>query len=260
MIVEFIGVPGSGKSTLAHSIAARFEDRGYPAELPRAYDPTAWARFLTLTRKLANLCCFVATEWGEFNNTLHILRILPQKDAISTFRMVQYYAYLSTIRKRCKNKDTVYIFDQGFAQLVYSLALFGNRMEDDALVKVLRMQPRPDVVIALHAPAETLFRRLDKRTRKGRLERQIRSRAQVIQDAMALVTKIEKILVKSGIAVLHYDEHQLSAIPRTTDDVFGMLWGVVTKDETLGKHDALGSPADRIRLADPTPRRLHSRL
>lgn len=130
MIVEFLGVPGSGKSTLAHSVAARFEDQGYPARLPRAYDPAAWARLLIWIQRLINVCRFAIADPNQLHDALHILRLLPQKDLLSSLRMLQYCLHLLSIRERCKDGSSdVFIFDQGFAQLVYSLALFSDRIE-----------------------------------------------------------------------------------------------------------------------------------
>lgn len=261
MIVEFLGIPGSGKSTLAHLVAACFEDQGYPVRLPRAYNRAAWARLLIWIQKFIKVCRFAITDPNEFHNTLHILRLLPQKDILSFLRMLQYCLYLLSIRQKCKDGGSdIFIFDQGFAQLIYSLALFSDQTEDETLARVMRMLPKPDVVIALHVPAGTLLGRLDKRKRKGRLEREIRSSSQAIQDSIYLVTKIDSILSKSGVHVLHYDEHESTSISQATDDVFHMLWCVVTQTGSLGERGAHGSATLATGLADSLPQPLRQRL
>jgi hypothetical protein len=79
---------------------------------------------------------------------------------------------LACNRRVASSEDQITLFDQGFVQVVYSLAVLAQRVDPVALDEALGLVPLPDLLVRLSVPSGVLVTRLEERQRRhGRLER-----------------------------------------------------------------------------------------
>ena len=229
VIVEFLGVSGSGKSTLAQALAARFEQQGYRTQLLTMQRPTALGRVLGALYKAGNLCRAALSRRDQLINARYLLGLFPQKNLLHHARVMQYILHMFSLRSKISRDCQIVILDQGFAQAIYSLALFSQLREDHELDAAFSSVPEPDVVVSLNLPAEIVAKRLKERRGLAGVARVTASDSNILRRSFRLITRIEGILKASGCPVIRYCPGNAVSVERSTDELFRALCPVVSE-------------------------------
>ncbi|WP_292396863.1 AAA family ATPase [Mesorhizobium sp.] len=171
MIIEIFGPPGSGKTTFAHELARRLRREGYHAEVVLSYQPSTregrfdLGIFLFISRIMAAVFStskILLSPRGRINlsTSLSMIRILPPKKRMWRARLWQYILKLSRCWDQAKQSRDVIIFDQGYVQVIGSLAMFNETADNVALAKALSLAPVADFTLRVVVPQMIVETRL----------------------------------------------------------------------------------------------------
>ena len=189
MIIELFGPPAAGKTTLAHALATALGKNGFDVQLIVSSRPaerdsiqvestralswcrTALAAPLSRAAKLVSAVPVLAGARSD-ELTASLMDLMPPRTLLWSVRYRRYLSLLSRSWKMASTSDRVVIFDQGFLTALCSMALLARSIDRSVMVRGLALIPRPNLLIRLDAPRETLEARLRARLdRQGALER-----------------------------------------------------------------------------------------
>jgi thymidylate kinase len=190
MIIELFGPPAAGKTTLAHALATALEKNGFDVELIVSLRPAERASVGIESKRAVSWCRTALADplcrAAKFVGAAPVLLASPQIDAFpanlmdllpprTLFRRVRIRRFLYLLShswKMASTADRIVIFDQGFVTALCSMALLARSVDRSSIVRGLALIPRPDLLVRLDAPRETLEARLRARLgRQGALER-----------------------------------------------------------------------------------------
>jgi len=173
MIIEFFGPPASGKTTLAHALASRLRDRGYMAKVILCYQPRSkgvgwdqFGAFSVIYRIFSALFSITAIlmspirDGYELNVSNRLVKIIPPEGIIWRVRLWQYIVRLSGRWKQARKSTDITIFDQGFVQVVGSLAMFNGAADDTSIAQAFHFAPQADLVVRMVVPRDVVEARL----------------------------------------------------------------------------------------------------
>ncbi|MDW4549737.1 AAA family ATPase [Defluviimonas sp. D31] len=167
LIVELVGPSGSGKTTLAQAIVsalgpARLAASSRPAEAGatgRFRLPPAAAR----AAKIARVFPRIGDGTQEEDRAARLLALLPPTGPLWRLRYRRYLTELSKRLARERTAGGIAVFDQGFVTAVGTLASFSRTIDRETLARALEIAPKPDLVIRIETPRETVAARLHDR-------------------------------------------------------------------------------------------------
>jgi len=173
MIIETFGPPGAGKTTFSRALAQRLRQRGYTVDLvlfPRlksdflsrgGFLPALLRATYAIFVAIAILCRPISNAPG-LRLARDLLRLMPPESPAWWIRISQYVVRFSCEWNDPHKSDHIVLFDQGFVQVVCSLALH-SRADQKTIARAISMRRRPDLLIRFDAPKELLEQRLRQR-------------------------------------------------------------------------------------------------
>jgi thymidylate kinase len=221
MIVELFGPPAAGKTTLARALATALEKNGCNVELiissrPAERDPiqvesthalarcrAALAAPLSRAAKLVSAVPILLSAQND-DITANLMDLLPPRTLLWSVRYRRYLSLLSSSWKSASASDRIVIFDQGFHTALCSLALLAEFADRWMIERGLRLIPRPNLLIHLDAPRETLEARIRERLRRqGAVERLFEFDLQTNLEQIETTNEVAQMLKEQGFRMMH---------------------------------------------------------
>ncbi len=233
MIVELFGPPGAGKTTFARALAARLRERGRTVDLILSHRPAEVSPHeirsgsVLSTQQIASTISRLIRPFAEMmalarhplaipqdvGTALTLIKILPPSSTFWSLRIAQYVSRLSRAWLQALNSGHIVLFDQAFVQAVCSLALLCGEVDERLISAALDAIPKSDLLVHIHAPAETLETRLLERERLGgEFERLLEFDLATNLRSLAIVDCLSELLLKRGRQIMtasSLDQHSL---------------------------------------------------
>src|SRR5690606_22690705 len=119
----------------------------------------------------------------------------------------------------------VVIFDQGFVNALWSMALYSDLVDREILRKSIAFLPTPDVLVRLDPPRASLTTRLTKTMQRQRpIERLFERKIEVALQQVEIFSWLDELLIAQGRSFLHVcgQDHEglEKAVGTIVDEVF----------------------------------------
>lgn len=222
MIIELFGPPAAGKTTLAHALATALKKNGFDVQLIVSSRPAergsiqlestralSWYRTaltapLSRAAKLVSAAPVLLAGARSDELTASLMDLLPPRTLLWSVRTRRFLSLLSRSWKMASTSDRIVIFDQGFLTALCSMALLARSVDRSAMVRGLALIPRPNLLIRLDAPRETLEARLRARLgRQGAVERLFEFDLQTSLRQIETTSDVAHMLQEQGGRMLH---------------------------------------------------------
>lgn len=238
MIIELFGPPAAGKTTFAHALAAALEKNGFDAQLMASLRPAehdsiqvestralSWCRTaliapLSRAAKLASAAPVILAGERSDELTANLIDLMPPHTLLWAVRYRRFLSLLSRSWKMASTSDRIVIFDQGFMNALCSMALLARSVDRSTMVRALALIPRPDLLIRLDAPRETLEARLRARLgRQGRLERLFEFNLQTNLQQIETTNDVAHMLHEQGGRMMRVDSLDRRLLENAVDRI-----------------------------------------
>jgi thymidylate kinase len=222
MIIEIFGPPGAGKTTFARALTERLRKGGHTVELILSSRPAeeqsssaarraghAGPRAGAVPRRLARpllevlaIARYPIVMWQGIGAAVRLMKILPPRSPTYAIRFSQYIMRLFFAWRHSATVEHIVLFDQAFVQFVCSLVLLGRLTDESLISNALDSCPRPDMLIRLDAPCETLAARLtDRERRQGAIERLFELDLASNLQSARIIDRLHRMLLDRGHSV-----------------------------------------------------------
>ncbi len=249
LIIELFGPAAAGKTTLTRALGEALDARGIAVRIVSSARPAERARphgrDLPHTRSPLTAPLARASKLFSALGTLipgatvdpvvrQLMQALPSGSWIRTLRLRRYLAHLCRSWNAARASDGVVIFDQGFVNLLGSLALFAGPIDRCALARGLALFPEPDLLVRLDTPRAVLEARLEKRLRRqSAIERLFENNVGVCPRQIELTSTLDSLLAESGRHVTRVrwvDRAELAtAVDAITTEILARRGGGATR-------------------------------
>jgi thymidylate kinase len=237
MIIELFGPPAAGKTTLAHALATALETNGFDVQLIVSSRPAergpiqiestralSWCRTALIAplSRAAKLVSAAPVLLGARSDELteSLMDLLPPRNLLPSVRYRRYLSLLSSSWKLASTSDRIVIFDQGFMTALCSMALLARSVDRSVMMRGLALTPRPDLLIRLDAPRETLEARLRARlNRQGALERLFEFDLKTNLEQIDTTSEVAHMLQEQGSPMMHVSSLDRRLLEKAVDRV-----------------------------------------
>jgi len=182
MIIELFGPPGAGKTTLLRSLCRGMAEHGINVKTVNGYrrieywsaqddGPETRHAIGRIGRKIATSAPVLLSTLPKDSVAARLLASIPLRSRTWSWRMKVDIALLCEAWRKAQESKDYFIFEEGLIQALCALVLLARTRSIDAVRDCLAFLPRPDLLVQIDAPQETLRRRLmDRHGRQPLLE------------------------------------------------------------------------------------------
>jgi thymidylate kinase len=238
MIIELFGPPAAGKTTLAHALATALEKNGFDVQLIASSRPAergsiqvdstralSWCRIalaapLSRAAKLVSAAPVLLAGARSDELSASLMDLLPPRSLLWSVRYRRFLSLLSRSWKMASTSERIVIFDQGFLTALCSMALLARSVDRSVIVRGLALIPRPNLLIRLDAPRETLEARLRARLgRQGALERLFEFDLQTNLQQIETTNEVAHVLQEQGGRMIHVNSLDRRLLEKAVDRI-----------------------------------------
>lgn len=219
MIIELFGPPCSGKTTLATTLTDRLNKSGMRAQIWRSSRPSEmllgrgisrrWHHLTfqrRLHRPLVELAALAIQPTENRRNLAlasRMLSMMMPKRLFARAREAQYICRLAHAWCKAAASDTIAVFDQGFIQEIYSLAILSGAEDEAHIAAILLTVPLADVFVHVQAPLHVLSERfLNRRQAQSPAERLLEKSLKTNFESLPILASIHQTLVRHSCPVI----------------------------------------------------------
>ena len=226
IVIEFLGMPGVGKTTLARCLAEGLCARGHHAALVAMDSPVELSRPAKLIRHLGEVAPYLLRHPRRAWRATRLLQLFPQPTQLGALSRLRYWWRTAALAERAAAAAPVAILDQGSLQGLFSWALSSTAPDPASLPAALRLVRRPQIVVIVSAPADTVRARLQERAfGHRRIDRLLLADGQAFAAARAILARLEPALATTDCQVLRIDSSPAGAEGSLVEQVAGLLAG-----------------------------------
>ncbi|ESZ42981.1 AAA family ATPase [Mesorhizobium sp. M0659] len=171
MIIELFGPPGAGKTTLLRGLCQGLARHGINVKTVNGYRliepgsvqddaPEIRHGIGRIGKKIATSGPILLSTLPKDSVAARLLASIPLRSRVWSWRMKVDIAQLCQSWRQARESPGCFIFEEGMIQALCALGVLARTPSLDAVRKCLAFLPRPDLVVQLDAPQETLRRRL----------------------------------------------------------------------------------------------------
>lgn len=238
MIIELFGPPAAGKTTLAQALATALEKNGFDVQLIASSRPAegrsvqvernrvlSWCRTalgapLSRAAKLVSVAPALLGGARSDELTASLMDLMPPRTLLWSVRYRRFLSLLSRFWKMASTSDRIVIFDQGFLTALCSMALLAPSVDRSVIVRGLALIPRPNLLVRLDAPRETLEARLRARLgRQSAVERWLEFDLQTNLQQIETTDEVAHLFQEHGGRMMHVSSLDRRLLEKAVDRI-----------------------------------------